>query len=78
MRSDSPPDRIVDRLRTLGKRICAAREAQNLSQEDLGTATRPGRSRIDQVERGADDTNLDDLLLIAHAVDVLPADLIAD
>ncbi|MFI6439504.1 helix-turn-helix domain-containing protein [Streptomyces sp. NPDC050759] len=78
MRSDSAPDWIVDRLRTLGQRIRAARQAQNLSQEDLGRATGLGRSRVDQVERGADDTSLDDLLLIAHVLDVLPADLVAD
>jgi transcriptional regulator with XRE-family HTH domain len=77
MRSETP-DRVVHRRCALGKRIRAVREAQGLSQEDLGRETRPGRGRIDQVERGAHDTSLDDLLLIAHVLDVSPADLVVD
>ncbi|MFF6786216.1 helix-turn-helix domain-containing protein [Streptomyces sp. NPDC012510] len=46
--------------------------------EDLGTATGLGLSRIDQVERGAEDMSLDDLLLIAHVLDVELAELVAD
>ncbi|RPF36676.1 helix-turn-helix protein [Streptomyces sp. TLI_185] len=60
------------------RRIRAVREAQGLSQEDLGRATKLGCSRIDRVERGAQDTSLDDLLLIAHVLDVPPADLVVD
>ncbi|MEV1082296.1 helix-turn-helix transcriptional regulator [Streptomyces sp. NPDC050211] len=78
MRSDTRPDWVLDRLRALGERVRAVREAQRLSQEDLGRATKLGRNRIDQVERGAYDTSLDDLLLIAYVLDVSPADLVVD
>ncbi|MGW7205163.1 helix-turn-helix domain-containing protein [Streptomyces sp. NPDC054837] len=78
MRSEAPPAWVADRLLALGERIRVEREDQKLTQDDLGTATKLGRSRIDQVERGAYDTSLDDLLLIAHVFDVAPADLVAD
>ncbi|MEU6912615.1 helix-turn-helix domain-containing protein [Streptomyces olindensis] len=69
---------MISRLCAIGERIRAEREAQKLSQEELGKATRLGRSRIDQIEHGAYDTDLDDLLLIEHVLDVPLADLIAD
>ncbi|MES5817405.1 helix-turn-helix transcriptional regulator [Streptomyces sp. RG80] len=78
MRSETPPAWVVDRLLALGESVRAAREDQRLTQDDLGRATRLGRSRIEQVERGSYDTSLDDLLLIAHALDVSPADLVAE
>ena len=78
MRSDIPPDWVAGRLRALGARIRVARKAQQLSQEDLGTATRLGGRRIGHIERGAADTTLDELLLIGHVLGVPPADLMVD
>ncbi|WP_217250906.1 helix-turn-helix domain-containing protein [Streptomyces sp. AC602_WCS936] len=78
MQSDPPPDWVTHQLRLLGRRICARREALGVSQDELGERTGLGRRRIDQVEKGADDTNLDDLILIGHVLDVPLAELVAD
>ncbi|MFB6553411.1 helix-turn-helix domain-containing protein [Streptomyces sp. NPDC056405] len=78
MLSDPPPDWVTRRLRLFGERVRAQREALDVSQDELGEMSGLGGTRIDEVEHGADDTNLDDLLLIAHALDVPPAELVAD
>ncbi|WP_037641197.1 helix-turn-helix domain-containing protein [Streptomyces bicolor] len=78
MRSDIRPDWVDTRLRALGERIRLLREAQELTQQDLGRVTKLGSRRIDHIEHGAVDTTLDEFLLIAHVLDVPPADLAAD
>ncbi|MFI6013045.1 helix-turn-helix domain-containing protein [Streptomyces sp. NPDC051243] len=77
MRSGIRPDWVDARLRALGARIRVVREAQKLTQQDLGRATKLGSRRVDHIEHGAVDTTLDELLLIAHVLDIPPADLAA-
>ncbi|CAL9442313.1 helix-turn-helix domain-containing protein [Streptomyces sp. NPDC088935] len=77
MPSDAPPDWVTHRLRLLGRRIRVQREALGVSQDGLGERTGLGGRRIDQVEQGADDATLDDLILIGSALDVPLAELVA-
>ncbi|OMI86564.1 hypothetical protein BSZ07_28055 [Streptomyces sp. M1013] len=78
MQSDPPPDEVTHRLRLIGRRIRVHREALGLSQDELGERAGLGGGRIDQVEQGADDVNLDDLLRIEYVLDVPLAELVAD
>ncbi|MFB7934692.1 helix-turn-helix domain-containing protein [Streptomyces sp. NPDC056039] len=78
MPSGPDPDSIAASLRSLGERIRAVREEQKLSQEDVGRATKLGRSAIDRIEQGALDASIDDLLLIAYVLDVPLAELVVD
>ncbi|CAL9599276.1 helix-turn-helix domain-containing protein [Streptomyces sp. enrichment culture] len=77
MPSDAPPDWVTHRLFLLGRRIRVQREALGVSQDGLGERTGLGGRRIDQVEQGADDATLDDLILIGSALDVPLAELVA-
>ncbi|MET7811689.1 helix-turn-helix transcriptional regulator [Streptomyces sp. NPDC005395] len=77
MRSDSPPDWVTHRLRQLGRRICVQREALGVSQDELGERTGLGGRRIGEVEQGAADATLDDLILIGFALDVPLDELVA-
>ncbi|MBT2409131.1 helix-turn-helix transcriptional regulator [Streptomyces sp. ISL-12] len=79
MRSDPPPpDWVIIRLRAIGERIRAHREARDLGQAELGEMSGIGRTRVERAENGASDTDVDDLLLIANALDVPVEELVAD
>ncbi|MFC8368934.1 helix-turn-helix domain-containing protein [Streptomyces sp. NPDC057239] len=61
-----------------GDRIREVRESRELSREELGVATGHSARRIGRIERGDPDARFHDLLLIARALDVPPADLVVD
>ncbi|WP_073936972.1 helix-turn-helix domain-containing protein [Streptomyces sp. CB02400] len=61
-----------------GDRIREVRESRELSREELGVATGHSARRIGRIERGDPDARFHDLLLIARALDVPPADLVVE
>ncbi len=73
---DPPPDWLIARRREIGARIRTARLAANLSQEQLGALTGRERRTIYRWEYAIRVPNLDDLLLVAHALEVPLTDLV--
>ncbi|MFI5568298.1 hypothetical protein ACIA6T_13305 [Streptomyces sp. NPDC051740] len=70
-RSDPPPGQVAGRIRVV-------RESREPSREEPGGVTGHSARRTERIERGDPDANPDDPLLTAHALDVLPADPVAD
>jgi transcriptional regulator with XRE-family HTH domain len=66
----------ADALARFGARVRAERERQGLSQEALAQRAELNRSYIGGVERGERNISLLNLLRIARALGVSPADLI--
>lgn len=62
----------------VGKRIKAAREAKNLSQEDLATLVDLSPTHISVIERGIKNTKLDKFVAIANALEVSADSLLVD
>lgn len=54
----------------LGKRIKAAREKKNMTQEELAAAVDYGVGHISVIERGVKPPKLDKLVAIANVLDV--------
>jgi transcriptional regulator with XRE-family HTH domain len=74
-----PPDWVLTRRREIGQRLRARRLHANLSMERLGEQVRGvDRRTVSAWEYGTSDPTLTDLLLIAAALGLDPADLIAD
>lgn len=65
-------------LQHFGSRVRAERERQGLSQEELATRADLHRTYIGGVERGERNISLLNLLRIARALGVSPADLLED
>jgi transcriptional regulator with XRE-family HTH domain len=61
---------------TLGARVRARRQELGLSQEALGHQSQLHWTFIGQVERGRRNISLHNLLKLAHALDVDPAELV--
>lgn len=72
---DPLPDWVLTRRRAIGDNVRAVRTARGLSQEKLGELTGLDRKTVNRIEQGTHSTLLDHLLLIAHALDVPPAEL---
>jgi len=62
----------------VGQRIKAAREAKNLSQEDLATLVDLSPTHISVIERGIKNTKLDKFVAIANALEVSADSLLVD
>lgn len=69
---------MSDDLARFGRRVRAERETQGLSQEELAVRADLHRTYIGGVERGERNISLLNLLRIARALGVSPADLLSD
>lgn len=76
MPSDPLPDWVLARRREIGDNVRAARRAKQLSQEQLAERVDLDRKTVNRIEQGAYGTNIDYLVLIAHALDVPLAQLV--
>ena len=76
MPSDPLPARVLARRQAIGDQVRAARIAKKLSQEKLGELAGLDRKTINRIEQGTHATDLDNLLLIADALDTPLADLV--
>lgn len=57
-------------LKAVGQRIKAAREAKNLTQEELAALVSLSPTHVSVIERGLKVTKLDTFIAIANALDV--------
>ena len=64
-------------LKALGESVRAAREAMDLSQEDLGFEADLDRTYISGIERGVRNPTVTSLLRIARALGTKPGALLA-
>ena len=65
-------------LKLVGQRIKSAREAKNLSQEDLAALVDLSPTHISVIERGVKVTKLDTFVAIANALEVSADSLLID
>ena len=65
-------------LRTVGARIRVERKRSGLSQEDLAAAAALHRTYVGSIERGERNVGLLNIVRIAKALGVAPADLLRD
>lgn len=65
-------------LQAVGKRIKAAREAKNLTQEDLAARVDLSTTHVSVIERGQKVTRLDTFIAIANALEVSADSLLID
>ena len=65
-------------LQVVGQRIKMAREAKNLSQEDLAALVDLSPTHISVIERGVKTTKLDTFVAIANALEVSADALLVD
>ena len=65
-------------LQVVGQRIKMAREAKNLSQEDLASMVDLSPTHISVIERGVKTTKLDTFVAIANALEVSADALLID
>ncbi|MEV4227222.1 helix-turn-helix transcriptional regulator [Streptomyces bobili] len=73
---DPMPDWVPARRREIGERIRTARKDAGLSQVELGERIGRDHKTVHRYEYGTRVPNLEDLLLIADALDVPLADLV--
>jgi transcriptional regulator with XRE-family HTH domain len=71
------PDWVRSEQLALGDRIAERRRAAGLSQDQLAALMGVERRTVQRYERAVSDPRYADLLLIARALDVHPADLLA-
>ncbi|WP_441251217.1 helix-turn-helix transcriptional regulator [Kitasatospora sp. McL0602] len=64
------PDWLLAERAAVGRRLRAARAAQHLSQETLGEQAGLDRRTIGRFENASSAPDLDQLLRIAHALDM--------
>ena len=76
MHRDPPPDWVLTRRRTIGMQLRAARKAAGLTQQQLGERIDRDVKSISRWENGHRPPDLNDLLVIADALDVPLADLV--
>ena len=65
-------------LKAVGQRIKAAREAKNLTQEELAALVKLSTTHVSVRERGLKVTKLDTFVAIANALDVSADALLID
>ncbi|MBR2402824.1 MAG: helix-turn-helix transcriptional regulator [Lachnospiraceae bacterium] len=65
-------------LQMVGQKIKRAREARNLSQEDLAALVDLSPTHISVIERGLKATRLDTFIAIANALEVSADSLLVD
>lgn len=65
-------------LKAVGQRIKAAREAKNLTQEELAALVNLSTTHVSVIERGLKATKLDTFVAIANALDVSADSLLID
>ena len=65
-------------LKAVGQRIKEAREAKNLTQEDLAAIVDLSPTHVSVIERGLKATKLDTFVAIANALDVSADALLID
>lgn len=65
-------------LKAVGQRIKAAREAKNLTQEELAALVNLSTTHVSVIERGLKVTKLDTFVAIANALDVSADVLLID
>ena len=65
-------------LKAVGQRIKAAREAKNLTQEELAALANLSTTHVSVIERGLKVTKLDTFVAIANALDVSADALLID
>ena len=65
-------------LKAVGQRIKVAREAKNLTQEELAALVNLSTTHVSVIERGLKVTKLDTFVAIANALDVSAAALLID
>lgn len=65
-------------LKAVGQRIREAREAKNLTQEDLAAIVDLSPTHVSVIERGLKATKLDTFVAIANALDVSADALLID
>lgn len=65
-------------LQAVGKRIKTAREAKNLTQEDLAAMVDLSATHVSVIERGQKVTRLDTFIAIANALEVSADSLLVD
>jgi len=68
--SAPPPDWVLARRRAVGEQIRAARRAQGLSQERLAELAGMDRQAVNRIEQGHASAKLDNLIRLAHALNV--------
>lgn len=76
MPSAPPPDWVLARRRAVGARIRTARLHANLTQERLAELAGLDRQAINRIEQGHASPKLDNLLLIADALNTPLANLV--
>ena len=65
-------------LKAVGQRIKDAREAKNLTQEELAALVNLSSTHVRVIERGLKVTKLDTFVAIANALDVSADELLVD
>lgn len=65
-------------LKSVGQRIKDAREAKNLTQEELAALVNLSSTHVSVIERGLKVTKLDTFVAIANALDVSADELLVD
>ena len=65
-------------LKAVGQRIKAAREAKNLTQEELAALVNLSTTHVSVIERGLKVTKLDTFVAIANALEVSADALLKD
>lgn len=78
MPREPDPDWIVQRRRSIGDRVRAAREYADLTQEELGYRTGITRLTVQRIESGATDARIGWLLRIARHLNVSLNSLLGD
>lgn len=73
---DPMPDWVPARRREIGERIRLSRRTAGLSQVQLGERVGRDHKTIHRWETAATNLSITDLLLLADALDVPPADLV--
>ena len=76
MPSAPPPDWVIDHRRVIGDHIRAARLESKLTQEKLAELAGMDRQSINRIEQGHQAALIDNLIRIAHALNVPLADLV--
>ena len=65
-------------LKAVGQRIKAAREAKNLTQEELAALVNLSTTHVSVIERGLKVTKFDTFVAIANALDISADALLID
>ena len=65
-------------LKAVGQRIKAAREAKNLTQEELAALVNLSTTHVSVIERGLEVTKFDTFVAIANALDISADALLID